>query len=101
LVAQRTGEFGIRLALGARPRDILTIVLRQGARLGGIGIATGLIGAWLLARFLHGLMPRLAGVDPVALLGVALVLGAVAMVACYVPARRATRVDPLIALREE
>ncbi len=101
LVTQRTGEFGIRLALGATPADIRRLVLRQGAALSGIGIGFGVAGALLLSLVLHRMMPRLAAIDPLAICTVALLLGAVGVGACLLPARRATRVDPLVALRED
>ena len=101
LVAQRTAEFGIRLALGASPRNILALVLRHGLVLCAIGVALGLVGALALARFLASLMPRVASLDPIALLAVAFTLFATAALACWLPARRATKVDPLIALRAE
>jgi len=101
LVAQRTGEFGIRLALGARPQDVLGLVLNQGLRLAVSGIALGLIGAYLLNRFLGSVMSGIGETDPLMLGLVALLLFAVAMLACYVPARRATKVNPLVALRAE
>jgi predicted permease len=101
LVAQRTGEFGIRLALGASPRAIQQLVLRHGIVLCSIGLAIGLVGAYALARFLYALMPRVASPSPLLLVGVSLVLFLVALFACWFPARRATKVDPLIALRAE
>lgn len=100
-VAQRTSEFGIRLALGAQPGDILRHVLRNGARLTILGIALGLIGASGLAQVLASFMPRLAHVDVVGLLAVALLLFTVTLLACWLPARRATKVDPMVALRAE
>ena len=101
LVAQRTGEFGIRLALGAQPGDIRGIVLRQGMQLGGIGLLLGFGGAFALGRFLNGTMPRLVQLDWLAVATVALMLAVVALLACWLPARRAMRVDPLVALRDE
>ena len=101
LVAQRTGEFGIRLALGAKPRDVVALVLRTGLRLTVVGLAIGVLLAYALNRLLAAAMPRIAGTDPVALGGVALVLVTVALLACWLPARRATRVDLLSALRAE
>ena len=101
IVAQRTGEFGIRLALGAQPRTVLALVLWQGLRLTLVGIVVGLLGAGALARLLNSLMPRIAGADPVALATVALLLFATATLACWLPARRATKVDPIVALRSE
>lgn len=100
-VAQRTAEIGVRMALGARRNDVLSMVLSQGARLAGIGILIGLIGAYgltrLMASFLYGIQAR----DPLTFISVSLLLGALALIAGYLPARRATRVDPLIALRYE
>jgi putative ABC transport system permease protein len=101
LVAQRTGEFGIRLALGASPRDLLTLVLRTGVRLTVIGLVIGGALAYGLNRLLASAMPRMAAPDPVGLIGVGLVLLLVALFACWLPARRATRVNPITALRAE
>jgi ABC-type antimicrobial peptide transport system permease subunit len=101
LVAQRTGEFGIRLALGAQPRDLLASVLARGARLALFGLALGLPGAYALGRLLGAIMPRVAQPDPLALITLSGVLFAVAVLACWVPALRATRVDPMTALRAE
>jgi len=101
LVAQRTGEFGIRLALGATPRDLLRLVLGRGMILTLIGLMIGVVLAYLLNRGLGSMMPRMAGTDPVTLAAVAGALFAVALFACWVPARRATRVNPLEALRTE
>ena len=101
LVAQRTGEFGIKLALGAQPRDVLAEVLSRGLRLAAIGLTIGLAGAWGIGRFLASFMPRLAASDPLAILGVAGILLLVTLVACFLPALRATKVDPLVALRSE
>jgi predicted lysophospholipase L1 biosynthesis ABC-type transport system permease subunit len=101
LVAQRTTEFGIRLALGAQARDVQLLVLREGAMLAAIGIVAGLAGTFVVARFLGGWMPRLVSPDPLTLGLVALVLFIVALAACLVPSRRATKVDPLTALRAD
>jgi predicted permease len=100
-VSQRTHEIGIRLALGAQPRDILALVVGQGMRLVGIGAALGLGLAALLTRFLAAGLYGISPLDPVAFVGVPLLLGGVALLACYFPARRAAKVDPLIALRHE
>lgn len=101
LVAQRTGEFGIKLALGALPRNVLSDVLLRGIRLSAVGLGLGLAGAWGLGRFLASFMPRLAVPDPWAICTAAAVLFVVALLACWFPARRATKVDPLVALRAE
>jgi hypothetical protein len=101
LVAQRTGEFGIKLALGATPHDVLSDVLLRGMRLAILGLVLGLAGAWGMGRFLASFMPRLAASDPLAIAGTAGVLLVITLVACWIPARRATKVDPLTALRAE
>ena len=101
LVAQRTGEFGVRLALGAQRADMFRLVLRHGLLLAVIGLGLGLAGAFALTRVLGSIMPRLVGLDILALLAVAPGLLVVALLACIIPARRATRVDPLDALRGE
>ena len=100
-VAQRTGELGIRMALGAQTRDVLWLVLSKGAIVVLTGAVIGVVGAYLVSRLLIAFIPSLPTRDPLilALAGVALVI--VALVACYIPARRATRVDPLIALKSE
>ena len=99
--SQRTREFGVRLALGADRRTILRMVMRDGAVILGIGIASGLAGAMVmgqvLRRFLFGIGPN----DPLAFAAVCLILTAVGAAACFVPAVRATRVSPLVALRSE
>jgi ABC-type antimicrobial peptide transport system permease subunit len=98
IVAERTPEIGIRMALGARRTGVLSMVLGQRLRLAGAG-AAGLTAALLLARFAASLLPGLQWNDPLSVLAAPAVLIAVAALACYIPARRATRVDPLIALR--
>lgn len=101
LVAQRTSEFGIRLALGARPADVLGLVLRRGLLLTLIGLAIGTVLAYVLNLGLQQTAPRMAAADPATIVTVALVLFAVSLVACWVPAQRATRINPLDALRAE
>ncbi len=100
-VVQRTGELGIRMALGAQSRDVLWLVLGKGAVLVAIGALIGGAGAYGISKLLISLIPSLPTRDPMILPLAALALVAVALVACYIPARRATRVDPLIALKSE
>jgi predicted permease len=99
-VTQRGREFGIRHALGADQRSILSLVIFEGLRTAGVGIALGLLGAAALTRSLQSLLFGVTVHDPVVFVAVAVALLAVAAAACYVPARRATRVDPMVALRE-
>jgi len=100
-VVQRTGEFGIRLALGAQGRDVLLLVLRKGTLLILMGILIGSAGAYAVGKLLIAAIPSLPTRDPMAIAITSSVLILVALVACYIPARRATKVDPLVALREE
>ena len=99
LVSKRTREFGIRMALGAQRRDVLWLVVREGARFSAIGIILGLGGAFAVTRWLSSELYGVSAVDPLTYAGVAAVMAVVSMLACYLPARRAMRVDPLIALR--
>ncbi len=101
LVAQRTSEFGIRMALGARPRDVLELVLRRGVWLTLLGLVIGSVLAFALNLALQAFMPRMGGLDPVTISLVAFFLFGVALFACYLPARRATKVNPTDALRAE
>jgi putative ABC transport system permease protein len=100
-VSQRTREIGIRMALGAQIRDVLKLILGQGMMLVIVGILLGLIGAFLLTRVLSSLLLGVGTTDPITFFAVAILLSGVALVACWLPARRATRVDPLVALRYE
>ncbi|HWS87823.1 MAG TPA: ABC transporter permease [Pyrinomonadaceae bacterium] len=100
-VAQRTRELGLRVALGARPRDILMLVVWHGLRLAALGILPGLLGALLMTRWLSSLLYGVTATDPLTYAGVALLTACVALLACLIPARRATKVDPMVALRYE
>jgi putative ABC transport system permease protein len=100
-VAQRTREIGIRMALGAERRDVFGIIIRQGVRLAIMGIAIGLAGAWATTRLLKNQLFGVQATDPLTFLAAAFLLAMVALLACYVPARRAITVDPVVALRHE
>jgi putative ABC transport system permease protein len=101
LVSKRTREIGVRLALGAQPGDISRLVLREGAKVGLTGIVCGVAGAFAISRVLENQLYGVSPVDPVTYAAVALVVAGVTFAACYVPMRRAMRVDPLVALRNE
>ena len=99
--AQRTQELGIRMALGASPRQILGLLLRQGARLVAAGLVFGLAGAWALTRAMSHMLVGVNPSDPLTYISVAALLSGITLLACWIPARRAMRVDPMIALRYE
>ncbi|HMV50331.1 MAG TPA: FtsX-like permease family protein, partial [Blastocatellia bacterium] len=101
IVSRRTQEIGIRMALGATLRDVLGLILRQGMRMALLGITLGLAGAFTLARALSSLLLGVGAADPLTFAGVAGLLIVIALLACYLPARRAARVDPLTALRRD
>jgi putative ABC transport system permease protein len=100
-VGQRTREIGIRMALGAQNSNVLGLVLKHGMSLGLIGLGIGLAASLALTRFLKGLLFSVSPTDPLTLLVVAILLAFVAFLACYIPARRAMAVDPIVALRCE
>jgi ABC-type antimicrobial peptide transport system permease subunit len=100
-VAMRTREIGIRMALGARASDALRMMLREGMILMGIGAGIGLVLSVAVGKVLSTLLYHVGSFDPVVLCGAPALLAAVALVACYIPARRAARLDPMVALRDE
>ena len=100
-VSQRTQEMGVRIALGASRSDVLRLVVRQGVGLAAIGVVFGLAGAFGITRVIATLLYKVTPTDPLSFGGVAIFLTVIAIVASYVPARRATTVDPIVALRNE
>jgi putative ABC transport system permease protein len=100
-VARRQREIGVRTALGARPRDVLTLVLGQGVRLTALGIVLGMVASFWFTRWLSSLLFEITPLDPATFSAVSALLLAVSLTACWIPARRAARVDPIRALREQ
>jgi putative ABC transport system permease protein len=100
-VAQRTHEIGLRMALGAAREQVLALILKEGLALALIGVGLGLIGAGLVGRAMRGMLYGVGTFDVSAFAGVAVILFGAALLACYVPAQRATKVDPMVALRYE
>jgi putative ABC transport system permease protein len=99
VVAQRRHEIGLRIAFGASQDRVLSLVLKEGLALAASGLGIGLIGAFFVGRALNGLLYGVGSVDSIALCAVAMTLFAAAFLACYIPARRAARLDPMVALR--
>jgi len=100
-VARRTPEIGVRMALGARPAEIFRLVMGEGLRICGLGVGLGLAGSIPLARLLRSLLFGVSPSDPLTLVAAAVALVLVAVMACYIPARRAVLIDPMTALRHE
>jgi len=100
-VAQRTHEIGLRMALGAGTKQVLRLILEEGMLLASIGLVIGLIGSYFVGRTMKSVLYQITAIDPAAFGAVAPVLLVSALLACYIPARRATQVDPMVALRDE
>jgi ABC-type antimicrobial peptide transport system permease subunit len=100
-VRQRTWEIGVRVALGASSKDVVRMILRQGARTTAIGIALGMVFSIIVARTIAGVLYHVIPTDPAVFAGTALILGVVALLAVYLPARQASKIDPMTALRAE
>jgi putative ABC transport system permease protein len=101
LISRRTREIGIRMAMGAQPRDVLKVTIGEGATLIAIGLGIGLVVAFIAAKAMNSLLYQVSAADPLTYLIVPLLLASVALVACYIPAWRAMKVDPIVALRDE
>jgi putative ABC transport system permease protein len=100
-VTQRTAEIGVRMALGAEARQVSWLVLKRGLLQAGVGLSLGLVGAFFLSKVMRSLLVGISPSDPITFAAITIILGSVAMAACLLPSRRATRVDPLVALRSE
>jgi putative ABC transport system permease protein len=100
-VARRTREMGMRMALGARPVDVMRLVVGGGARLALLGIGAGIAASFVLTKLMTDLVYGIRATDPLTFVSAALILCAATLIACYIPARRATRIDPIEALRHE
>ena len=98
-VSQRTGEIGVRMALGAERSDVLLLICKQGLRLAGVGLAAGLALALAATRLMSKVLFGVSPTDPLTFASIMTILAVVALLACYLPARRATKVDPMVALR--
>jgi ABC-type antimicrobial peptide transport system permease subunit len=101
VVGQRSAEIGLRMALGAQPGDVMLLVLGEGLRMALVGVMVGLVGAFGLTRLMESQLVGVTARDPLTFIAVGILLTLVSLLACYVPARRAVRVDPLWALRSE
>jgi putative ABC transport system permease protein len=101
VVSRRTQEIGIRMALGAERRRVMLMVLEQSGKMVGVGVLVGIVGSLGASRLIGSMLFRVKSYDPLTFIAVAVVLSAVALAACFVPARRASRVDPMVALRYE